>query len=351
MGLQLWVLFLLTKLLIPQWLGPPSQAVATLDGHSLFDMELAREHGFEVTLSTNDQGHPITYCDGSKYHFGCSHISFPKKWVKVVGVPSPDEVAWFAVASIDPSLVNHTLTSSSDDLRSLEISIHNFKLEFPIGTSVKVIAGLDCGFQGMGSDQQVEVLGIFLAFMLHYYSSCELLVTPSMIQLNSTADLGEKGKSKAEEPNVTRGDSDVHEDSDLIQISVCMDDAIVIPPNTLQFSKERGYNVTVGDCVGVACGPAVGVEGPVHTVDTIAGHLTVLSEDGPWHDVPIGFCIKLQDYSFRDIECQVIHKPWIISGPSKGYRGILWSLKHTAVITEIKAILPGHTNWLKCSTA
>ncbi|KAI6032344.1 hypothetical protein BKA83DRAFT_4477935 [Pisolithus microcarpus] len=351
-------------LIVPQSLPYYSDTHSPMDGHSLFDVELAREHGFEVTLSTNDQGHPVAYCNGSEYHFGCSRISFPKKWVKVAGVPSPDEVAWFAMASVDPSLVDRTLTrfstrwwqegdtgricsgefasqlarivamdlqcesvtvhvltdSSSDDLGSLEISVHNFKLEFPIGASVKVIAGLDCGFQGMGSDQQVEVPGIFLALYislttyasraddqvrydplanenrlqpgdlvrvissphkdlcgtLHYYSGRELLVTPSMIQPKSTADLGDKGKSKAEEPDVTRGDSDVHEDSDLIQISVCMDDAVVIPPNTLQFSKERGYDVTVGDRVRVARGPAVGVEGPVRTVDTIAGTIAEL---------------------------------------------------------------------------
>lgn len=444
-------------LVVPQSLPYYSDTHSPMDGRSLFDVELAREHGFEVTLSTNDQGHPVAYCDGSEYHFGCSRISFPKKWVKVAGVPSPDEVAWFAVASVDPSLVDRTLTrfstrwwqegdtgricsgefasqlarivamdlqcesvtvhvltdSSSDDLGSLEISVHDFKLEFPIGASVKVIAGLDCGFQGMvisrrddmfllqGSDQQVEVPGIFLASYispttyasraddqvrydplanenrlqpgdlvrvvsgphkdlcgtLHYYSGRELLVTPSVIQPKSTADLGDKGKSKAEEPDVTRGDSDVHEDSDLIQISVCMDDAVVIPPNTLQFSKERGYDVTVGDRVRVARGPAVGVEGPVRTVDTIAGRLTVLSEDGPWHDVPIGFCIKLQDYSLRDVERQVGREVWIISGPSKGYRGTLRSvgrttcqvaihsgimqLKHTAVVTESGVLLSG----------
>ncbi|KAI6009775.1 hypothetical protein BKA83DRAFT_14313 [Pisolithus microcarpus] len=216
--------------------------------------------------------------------------------VYMIELPTSQSTAHF--------LAQH-LTSSLDDLGSLEISVHDFKLEFPIGASIKVIAGLDCGFQGMvisrqddmfllqGSDQQVEVPGIFLASYispttyasraddqvwhdplanenhlqpgdlvrvisgphkdlcgtLHYYSGRELLVTLSVIQPKSTADLGDKGKSKAEEPNVTRGNSDVHEDSDLIQISVCMDDAIVIPPNTLQFSKERGYDVTVGDHV------------------------------------------------------------------------------------------------------
>ncbi|KAI6136004.1 hypothetical protein F5141DRAFT_1059265 [Pisolithus sp. B1] len=124
-----------------------------------------------------------------------------------------------------------------------------------------------------------------------------------------------------------------------------MDDAIVIPLATLQFSKERGYDVTVGNHVQVAHGPAV------------ARHLTVLSEDGPWHDVPISSCVKLQDYSLRDIECQVGHEVWIISGPKKGYRGTLqlvgrttcevaihsgiMQLKHTAVITKSGMLLSG----------
>ncbi|KAI5981831.1 hypothetical protein EDD15DRAFT_2203632 [Pisolithus albus] len=459
-------------LIVPRSLPYYSDAHSPVEGCSLFDVELAREHGLEVTVSTNDRGHPIAYCDGSEYHFGCCRISFPKKWVKVVGVPSPDEITWFAVASVDPSLVDHTLTrfstrwwqegdtgricsgkfanklarivavdlqcesvtvhvltdNSSDDVGLLEISVHDFKLEFRIGASVKVIAGIDCGFQGMvisrrddifllqGSNQQashdlvkyhfllmssqVEVPGILLASYippttyasraddqvwydplanenhlqpgdlvrvvrglhkdrcgtLHYYSGRELLVTPSTIQEKSTADPGDKGKSKAEEADA-RGDGNVDEFDDLIQISVCMDDAIVIPPNTLQFSKERGYDVTIGDRVRVACSPALGVEGPVRTIDIIAGRLTVVSEDGPWHDVPIGFCIKVQDYSLRDVERHVGREVWIISGPSKGYRGMLWSvgrttcqvaihsgvmqLKHTAVITESGMLLNG----------
>ncbi|KAI5980525.1 hypothetical protein EDD15DRAFT_2382444 [Pisolithus albus] len=102
-------------------------------------------------------------------------------------------------------------------------------------------------------------------------------------------------------------------------ISVCMDDAVVIPPNTLQFSKERGYDVTIGDRPGVY----------------------VVSEEGPWHDVPIGFCVKVQDYSLRDVERHVGREVWIISGPSKGYRGTLRSLKHTAAVTESGVLLNG----------
>ncbi|KAI6096421.1 hypothetical protein EDD16DRAFT_1519619 [Pisolithus croceorrhizus] len=486
--------------LIVPWKLPYHPDNTPVNGHSLFDVGLAREYGLEVTVDTNHQGHPVAYCQGEGYYSGFSRIHFCKNRVKV-SLLLPDEVAWFAVASIDLSLVNHTMTrflaqwwqvgntgricsgeftsklarivamdpqsksvtvlvltdSASDDVRALKISIHDFKLEFPIGASVKVITGVNCGFQGMvisrtndmfllqGSDQQLEVPGTFLAMyislvtytsqahyhvwpdplatenhlqpgdsihvisgphkglsgMLHYHSGHELLVTP-LVQSKNTNDLGDKGKSKAQEPGATRGNGNgnedsraqatpiiqweniddlgdkgkskaqepettrdngnVDEDSDLMQVSICMDDAVVTPPPTLQFSKGMGYDVTVGDCVWVVHGPAVGVEGPVHTVDLVTGHLVVLSEDGPWYDVPIGFCMKLQDYCLRDIECQVGCEVWIISGPSKGYRGTLWSverttckvaihsgimqLKHTAVVNESGILLsvpPHHT--------
>ncbi|KAI6094309.1 hypothetical protein EDD16DRAFT_1529263, partial [Pisolithus croceorrhizus] len=90
-----------------------------------------------------------------------------------------------------------------------------------------------------------------------------------------------------------------------------------------------GYDVTIGNHVWVVHGPAVGVEGPVHAVNLVTGCLVVLSEDGPWYNVHISLCMKLQDYCLHDIECQVSHKVWIISGPSKGYRGMLQSVERT----------------------
>ncbi|KAI6106018.1 hypothetical protein EV401DRAFT_1892860 [Pisolithus croceorrhizus] len=334
-------------LIVPRSLPYYSGTYNPVDGHSLFDIELVREHDFEVIISTNDRGHAIAYCGRREYHSGCYHIYFLKSRVKV--------------------------------------------LEFSAGTSIKVIAGLNCGFQGMvisriddmfllqGNDQQVwhdplanenclqpgDLVHVIsgphkgLCITLHYYSSHEILVTSSMIQQKGTDDLGDKGKSKAQEPKVTRGDGDGNgnEDSDLMQVSISMDDAIVIPLPTLQFSKERGYDVTVGDHVQVVHSPAVGVEGPVRTVDLTTRHLTVLSEDGLWHNVPISFCTKLQDYSLCDVECQVSHEVWIISSPSKGYRGTLQSvgrttckvaihsgimqLRHTAVITKSGMLLSG----------
>ncbi|KAI6010025.1 hypothetical protein PISMIDRAFT_19130 [Pisolithus microcarpus 441] len=210
-----------------------------------------------------------------------------------------------------------------------------------LGDLVQVVSGPHKGLSGT----------------LHYHSSCEILITLSTLPQESTDDPGNKGKSKAQESEVASGDGGINENSDLIQVSVSIDDAIIIPPSTLQLLKERGYDVSISNCVWVAHGPAVGAEGPVHAVNFASGHLTVLSEDGPWHDVPISFCVKVEDYTLRDQEHHVSREVWIISGPSKGYRGMLRSvgrtfrmvrihlgimqLKNTAVVTESGMLLNG----------
>ncbi|KAI6024372.1 hypothetical protein EDC04DRAFT_2606469 [Pisolithus marmoratus] len=107
-------------------------------------------------------------------------------------------------------------------------------------------------------------------------------------------NLRDKGKSKAQEPEVPSGNGNIDEGSDLVQFCLMM----------------------------------------VHC-----------------------FCIKLENHSLHDIERQVGHKVWIISGPKKGYRGMLQSvsrtycnvviesgimqLKNTAVITEFGMCLNG----------
>ncbi|KAI5989850.1 hypothetical protein EDC04DRAFT_2614255 [Pisolithus marmoratus] len=258
-------------------------------------------------------------------------------------MPLPDEIAWFSLASVDPLLVDRTLTrfsaqwwqdgdtgwicygefagklarivtmdsqcksvtvcvsterSSDEVVKALEISIHDFKLEFPTGTSVQVIAGLNCGFQGIVigkvDDMYLDVPAIFLAShvslttyisrepdnqvpddlliceshiqpgdfvriisgphkglcgTLHWHSSHKILITPSMLQQADPDNLRDKGKSRAQEPEVLGGDGNIDEGSDLIQVSVSMDKVLIIPPSTLQFSREKGYDVTIGDHV------------------------------------------------------------------------------------------------------
>ncbi|KAI5981176.1 hypothetical protein EDC04DRAFT_2916842 [Pisolithus marmoratus] len=396
-------------LVVPRSLPYQSDPQSPSNEQSIFDVDLARGHGLEVTVSTSDEGHPIAYCEGKEYYYGCSFSYFPTKWVKVVSVPLPDEIAWFSLASVDPLLVDRTLTrfsaqwwqdgdtgwicygefagklarivvmdsqcesvtvcvsterSSDEVVEALEISVHDFKLEFPTGTSIQVIAGLNCGFQGIVIGK-LDVPAIFLAShvspttyisrepdnqvpddplireshiqpgdfirvisgphkglcgMLHWHSGCEILITPSMLQQADPDNLGDKGKSRAQEPEVLGSDGDIDEGSDLIQVSVSMDEVLIIPPSTLQFSREKGYDVTIGDRVRVAHGPAVGIEGLVCSVDFVSGRLTVLADDGPLHNVLIGFCVKLENHSLRDVEHQVGHEstvdPSAESGPS-----------------------------------
>ncbi|KAI6001471.1 hypothetical protein EDD15DRAFT_2361889 [Pisolithus albus] len=282
-------------------------------GCTLFDVDLARAHGLEVTVSTDEEGRLVACCEGREYYCGCTRFFSRKNAIKAVNVPSPDEIAWFALASIDPPLVDRTMTSfsarwwqngdtgrirsgeyagslarvvmmdsqcesvtvrvlipgSSDDVvRDLEISIHDFRLEFLPGTSVKVIAGMNRGFEGLvigrvedmvvlqGSDEQashrlakwivlltclqLELLHDPLANenhiqpgdlvrvicgphkglsgTLHYRSGREIWVTLSTLPEESTDDPRNKGKSKAEESEVASGGGDIDENSDLIQV-------------------------------------------------------------------------------------------------------------------------------------
>ncbi|KAI6037654.1 hypothetical protein EDC04DRAFT_2604570 [Pisolithus marmoratus] len=158
-----------------------------------------------------------------------------------------------------------------------------------------------------------------------------------MLEQADPDNLRDKGKSKAQEPEVPSGDGNIDEGSDLIQVSVSMDKALITPPSTLQFSREREYDVTIGDCVQVVHGPAVDIKGLICSVDFISGCLTVLSDDGPLHDVLIGFCIKLENHSLCDVECQVGCEVWIISSPRKGYRGMLQSVSRTYCNVMIKS--------------
>ncbi|KAI6124310.1 hypothetical protein EV401DRAFT_1886451 [Pisolithus croceorrhizus] len=146
--------------------------------------------------------------------------------------------------------------SSDEVVKDLEISIHNFKLEFLLVISVKVIVGMNCGFEGM-----LKVPGIFLASHIspttytskdpHDQLLYDPLANKNCIQLGDskgTDNPRDKGKSKAQECEIFGGDSDINEDSDLVQVSVSMDNAIILPLPTL-LSKERGYDMSISNHV------------------------------------------------------------------------------------------------------
>ncbi|KAI6135952.1 hypothetical protein F5141DRAFT_1059223 [Pisolithus sp. B1] len=218
-------------------------------GHTLFDINLTRAHGLEVTVSTDEEGHPIATHAGNEYHCGCTCLFSHKNQIKMVNGDT-GRICSGEYAGKLACVVMMDSKSSDEVVKDLEISIHNFKLEFLLVISVKVIVGM------------LKVPGIFLASHIspttytskdpHDQLLYDPLANENCIQLGDskgTDNPRDKGKSKAQECEIFGGDSDTNEDSDLVQVSVSMDNAIILPLPTLQFSKERGYDMSISNHV------------------------------------------------------------------------------------------------------
>ncbi|KIO08061.1 hypothetical protein M404DRAFT_23324 [Pisolithus tinctorius Marx 270] len=401
----------------------------------LFDVDLACQHGLEVILTPSPEGCTIAHCLQSQYHCGLLHRRFQRHNVEPVSLPTPEQIAWFVMSDVDPTLVARTLTRFSTqkwqvgdcgkiqagefvnevayvamDVQgesvivhldnptpelptSLEISIHDFKRKFRSGDSVDVIAGPHRGFEGMvlsvdviedmallcgNSGQQASqashrVLLSYpnrdphdqlrrhppveehfiepgdavciisrpyrgLAGRVQYFSRSlrQIWVMWHIEKAFDDEDAkGDKGKSKAQVPEVPGKDSDSDGADNEEVIIVSLDDVQVTARPTPQFSKEKGWDISKGDLIQVIQGPAVDVEGVVRSINLITTTLTLESEDGPWHNIPINFCAKLRDYSLRDAERHIGCEVWIISGPNKGYSGMLRSVGRTSCTVAI----------------
>ncbi|KAG1758513.1 hypothetical protein EDD22DRAFT_849956 [Suillus occidentalis] len=105
---------------------------------------------------------------------------------------------------------------------------------------------------------------------------------------------------------------------------------------TIQYTRERGYDVKPGDIVNVACGPDYGARGIVHSVDFPNGCLTLLCDgDRSLIDVQIRFVIKLQNVSLDYFKKDIGQEVFVIRGDRKGYRGTLHSLNAKDCIIAI----------------
>ncbi|KAG1897446.1 uncharacterized protein F5891DRAFT_982629 [Suillus fuscotomentosus] len=87
-------------------------------------------------------------------------------------------------------------------------------------------------------------------------------------------------------------------------------------PNTLRYTKDKGYDVRPGDVVCIAHGPDYQSKGVVQSVDFPNARLTLLSDsDHSLIDVPITFVIKKSNI--------IGHEVFIVGGDRKGYRATL----------------------------
>ncbi|KAG1875742.1 hypothetical protein F4604DRAFT_1924805 [Suillus subluteus] len=97
--------------------------------------------------------------------------------------------------------------------------------------------------------------------------------------------------------------------------------------HTIQYTKDKGYDVRPGDIVTVAHGPEYQVKGVVHSVDIPNARLTILCDgDQSLLCVPIRFVTKIRNAFLDFLRTDIGHEVFVISGDQKGYRATLYSL-------------------------
>ncbi|KAG1722778.1 hypothetical protein EDD22DRAFT_962142 [Suillus occidentalis] len=90
---------------------------------------------------------------------------------------------------------------------------------------------------------------------------------------------------------------------------------------TIQYTKERGYDVKPGDTVSVARGLEYGAKGVVQSVDFPNAQLTLICDgDRSLINVQIGFVTKLQNVSLDSFKEEIGQEVFVIGGDRKGYR-------------------------------
>ncbi|KAI6127301.1 hypothetical protein F5141DRAFT_1060864 [Pisolithus sp. B1] len=99
------------------------------------------------------------------------------------------------------------------------------------------------------------------------------------------------------------------------------------PPNTLTFTKDKGYNVAVGDTVEVVRGQWRDSQGIVKAVDLTKASLDIVRPtDGVQINVPITFSHKIMERFEHGLLKFVGRDVWVIAGDKKGSRATLHTI-------------------------
>ncbi|KAI6108314.1 hypothetical protein F5141DRAFT_1064498 [Pisolithus sp. B1] len=99
------------------------------------------------------------------------------------------------------------------------------------------------------------------------------------------------------------------------------------PPNTLTFTKDKGYNVAMGDTVEVVRGQWRDSQGIVKAVDLTKASLDIVRPtDGVQINVPITFSRKIMERFEHGLLKFVGRDVWVIVGDKKGSRATLHTI-------------------------
>ncbi|KAI5996703.1 hypothetical protein EDD15DRAFT_2364804 [Pisolithus albus] len=133
------------------------------------------------------------------------------------------------------------------------------------------------------------------------------------------------GKGKGKEDAKGKGKEDALADEENpapSQTVVAMDISdlfIERAPNTLTFSKDKGYNVAVGDTVEVVRGQWRHSQGTVKAVNLTKASLEIVCPtDGVQINVPITFCQMIKERFDHGLSKFVGRDVWVIAGDKKG---------------------------------
>ncbi|KAI6103697.1 hypothetical protein EDD16DRAFT_1525033 [Pisolithus croceorrhizus] len=281
-----------------------------------FNVELARMAGLDLMPILCPSGAKIGYsCNGQQFMHGLFWLTLPADTLEIVKLPHPNNIRFHMAAGIDPYFHNF---GKSRMLLRFERGISGARkghLPTWIGTN-------DLWWFGV---MMMLLNAPFLPLLE------DEALPGNVVQVHHGPYAGQTGIIKWISPDSKvwmfncgrgKGKEDSEQDSTPSQSMVAMntsDLCIKRVPSTLTLSKDKGYNIAVGDMVEVARGQWCHSQGIVKAVDLIKASLDFMClEDGIQINVPITFSHKVKEHFDYGLSKFIGHDVWVIGGDKKG---------------------------------
>ncbi|KAG2048682.1 hypothetical protein BDR06DRAFT_1071144 [Suillus hirtellus] len=202
----------------------------------------------------------------------------------------------------------------------IELHLQDIERVFRVGDTIRVIAGSYLGLEGYVLKMCGETFHVEVS--KHYLDQ---LLDGEHIGKHGIVDWISKGESKLWFRDIiTPDDMESGLSSILVPTSLVQRTDLA---QTIQYTRERGYDVRPGDTVTVARGPEYGATGVMQSVDFPNANLTLLCNgDRLLINVKIGFTIKLHNTSLDSFKKNIGQEAFVIGGDRKGYRATLYGL-------------------------
>ncbi|KAI6096673.1 hypothetical protein EV401DRAFT_1895711 [Pisolithus croceorrhizus] len=340
-----------------------------------FNVELARMAGLDLMPILSPSGTEIGYsCDGQQFVHGLFRLTLPANTLEIVELPHPNDIRFHVAAGIDPYFVEETLNLFSaqfwreqdaveireGDLRgkkgaltnvdwhkrsavvwcdddAFKCTLHELRRVFSLGDTLEIIAGPFCGETGyvVALHEHTIILVVMRPNQTSEDSSHFWRTKPYRAMLYEcivVRMLARQELSSGLVPTVRKGKGkeDSKRDPTPSQSMVAMNASdlhIERAPGTLTLSKDKGYNIAVGDTVEVARGQWRHSQGIVKAVDLIKASLDFVHlEDGIQINIPITFSHKVKEHFDYGLSKFVGCDVWVIGSDKKGTRATLHSL-------------------------